>query len=414
MSTFSELEVQFADETVFNEQSTSFTYRIPVLAVRPTFPGGRDTDRSLQNRLYKTRPGYLTSRSLARLSIDFYLPGANADVASGALPATHWAHILLKDALGGSNVAGVGGVAGASATATSLPNATGTWPRGSFVRAGQAGDGRAQGQAAVLGATPASLLTALPGVPNAADVLRPSLMAYLTESLGTSKRFLVAHADESGMQFIFSGCHAESVTFRTVMGELIVWTIDYVAAYWRPVTAATPSAATLENCNAQIVAGGQTFVANVGATTRPSSAEDQSSEVSITLNMQLTPRFGQNQGTIRHAHVLGFVRTKDPTTPAGVITIQRPWSGTPWTEFLSDGSNSIQKHILLGLNVGGGSAESEGRSVTIYTPRAYRIGDPPVRTDYQNLKFVTEMFALDEGPDETNDLTQSAFRVGLS
>jgi hypothetical protein len=413
MTTFATQEIKFADEAVFNEQLTTWDYRIPVLAVRPTFPQMRDTDRSLQNRLFKSRPGYLTSRSLARLEIDFYLGGAQVDTASGAL-SEKWHYKLLADALGGGNLSQVGGDAGASATATALTNATGTRVRGGIVRVGQAGDGRAQGQATVIGNPDTSLLVALPAAPNATDVVRACMMAYLTEALGESKRFLVAHSDTTGMQHVFSGCHAERVDIRVVMGDLPVVTIAYLCAYHREETISTPSADTLQNCDATISGSGSVFIANVGTTTRPADAEDKSSEFTISLNLQLIPQLGQNNGALRHAHVIGFVRGKDPTAPAGIVQIRRPWATAPITDFDADGSNSTFKHLLHNLSAGGGTAASEGRHVSLYAPRMYRVGERPGPTDWSNLNYITETFALDEGPDETNDLTRSAFRLGLS
>jgi hypothetical protein len=411
MAMFSELEVQFADETVFNEQLTTFDFRIPVLAVRPTFTSGRDTDRSLQNRLFKTRPGYLMPRSVARLEIDFYLGGAQVDTATGALVQT-WLHKLIADALGGSDLTQVGGVAGASASATALTNATGTRTRGALVRVGQVGDGRAQGQGAVIGNPNTSLLTGLPAAPNAADVVRACLMAYLDEVPGPTKRFLVAHADQPGMQYIFSGCQAESFVVRQVHGDLPVVTIAYVAAYWRDVTISTPTVEALEQCDAAVTAGGSYFLANVGTATRPDPETMKFSEVEVALNMGLTPQLGQNGGTVALSHVIGWVRTKDPTAPAGIVTIRRPFRAP--TEYDSDGSQTIYKHLLATLSAGGGTPESEGRHVLWYTPRMYPIGQRPASSDWQGLQYTEEQYALDEGPDNTNDLTLSAFRLGMS
>lgn len=413
MATYNEQEIRFADEDAFNDQSdVSLDYRIPVLAVRPTFASGRSTDRSLQNRLYRTRPGYQMPRADGTFEIEMVLCGAQVDTASGALAHT-WQTKLLADALGGSDLTGVGGVAGAGATASSMTNATGTRTRGAIVRVGQAGDGRAEGQAAVIGSPSTALLTALPAAPAAGDVVRACIMLFAKQTLGTSKRFLLAFSDNPGMQFFFTGCHCAAVAIRITAGDVPTLVLTYRYAYWRDTTVTTPSAATLEQCDAAVSAGGSYFLQALGTATRPDNAEKQASEIDITLNLGLVTKVGEAPG-VRLSQVTGYARSKPPGEPAGTLRLVHPYDPALMASYDKDGSDSDFFHFLATLSVGEGTAETEGRHVAIDLPRIYRIGERVPPTEWNTLQYQTSLFALDEGPDETTDLTRSFARAGIS
>jgi hypothetical protein len=412
MATFPQQEIKFADEAVFNEQLSTWTYMIPVLSVSPSFVSGRMTDRSHQARLFRTRPGYRMPRSGGQITIETFAPGAQVDTASGALAHT-WDTKLDADGLGGADLTQVGGVAGATATATSLPNRTGTGLRGGIIRVGQAGDTRAEGQAAVMGNPTTSLLTGLPLAPNATDAVRGCIMLYPKETLGASKRFLVAWADNPGMQYIFSGCQLASWGIRIAHGEPPIKFRTYSYAYWREVTEATPSASALEQCDAAVSAGGSYFLEQVGTATRPSNAEREAAEVEITFNLGLTAKVGEVPG-LPLCTVLGWVRTKPQGEPAGTLRLVHPKRTGLEASYDKDGSESELFHFLATLSAGGGTAETEGRHVAIYCPRMYRINERVPPTDWSGLQYQTSWFGIDEGPDETNDLTRSFFRIGVS
>jgi len=412
MAVFSQQEIQFADEIAVGELLQTFTTRIPVLAARPTLQSGRASDNSLQNRLYETRPGYRMPRSGGSFEIEAYLCGSQADTATGALVQT-WIHKLIADGLGGSDLVQVGGLAGATATATALPSATGTRVRGAIVRVGQQGDGRALGQAAVIGDPSTSLLTGLPAAPAAGDVVRATLMAYPKDSLATSKRFLLGFADQPGMQYAFHGCALESLQIRVTHADLPIVTLTYRYTYWRELSGVTiPSAMALENCNTAISAGGSYFFNTVGTATR---ATEAATELDINLNMSLEPIVGQGGLAGGLQHITGWVRKKsDPRAPAGTIRMAVPWSQAKATEYDADGSHSIEKHWLGTLSAGSGTPESEGRHVAIYCPRLYMIGERPSFQPWNDLQYVSTTYAMREGPDVTSDLTRSFIRIGMS
>ncbi len=413
MSVYFEQEIQFEQETLFCEDVFTFSYRIPVLDVRFPKVSGRATDGSRQNRMSKSRPGHLMSRSGGTFEIDFYLPGAMQDTSSGALPATHWAYLLLKAALGGGDASGVGGVAGATATATALTNGTGTRPRGTITRVGQQLDGRANGQATVIGNPDTALLVGLPAAPSATDKLRASLMAYLdTDQQPPSFRFLVGFR-ETGMQYVASGCVPITAQIRVTDGDVTTVTIPFMYGYWEEHTVAIPSAATLLDCDPSIFAGGSYFLQTMGTATRP--ADEAFTGLTININTTVIPVTGQGGRKGRLQHMIGFRRSKSsPNDPIATISLQYPWTDDRPAEYDSDGSDSILKHLLITNSAGGGTADSEGRFWSAYAPKMFYIGERPADANVNELPYQSVTFALTDGEDTTNALTSSALRIGLS
>jgi len=404
---FSEQEVHFADEIAFCEQLQTFTTRIPAIAFRAPNPqSGRATDMSLQSRLAESRPGYQMPRSGGSFEIDVYFCGANADTASGALSAT-WLQKLLADGLGGGDLTQVGGVAGASATTTTMPNATGTGLRGGIRRVGVAGDGRGNGQAYVSTNPTTTLLTAFDIAPTAGDVLRACQMVYPKETLGATKRFLVGW-NQTDMQYVFHGCQLAGLTVRVVLGDLCLLTLTYNYAYWREITGFTiPSAVTEENCNAAISSGGSYFRQTLATATRAVVAN---TDMQLTLNLALSPLRGQ--GGLALQPITGWVR--DAQKPFGTLRLVLPYDVAEGVAYDADGSDTTEKHFLATLSSGGGTAASEGRHVSFYAPRMYPMGSRPAFTDFNGLRYTEVTYGLREGTDTTNDLTRSAIRFGIS
>jgi hypothetical protein len=412
MGTYPQQELRFADENVFNEQLVSFDYLIPVLAVTPSFVSGRMTDRSLQTRMFHTRPGYRMPRAGGQITIETLACGAQADTKSGALAHT-WDTKLDADGLGGSDLTQVGGVAGAGATAAAMANRTGTGLRGGIIRVGQAGDGRAEGQAAVATSPVTDLLTALPAAPSATDEIRASIMLWPRAVMGASKRFCLSFADDADMAFIFSGCHLASWGFRIVHGDVPIKVRTYNYAYWRQVSAPSlPASADLAQCDAAVSGGGSYCLQARGTSTRPANAEAQSAEVELTLNLGLAPKFGEVPG-VPLCHITDWVRTK-PDGPAGRLRMVHPYDEALFSSYDKDGSDSDYFHWLATLSAGEGTDATEGRHVQLYAPSMYRIEERMPPTPWSDLQYQTSVFGLQEGPDTTTELSRSFFRIGIS
>lgn len=409
MSLFSQQRIAFKDEVVFNEQGVeTMDFRLPVVDIRFNLVGGRGTSMARQSRLWNTDPGYLLPKSGGSIAIDYLLCGANVDTASGALVQTAQ-HKLISDALGGSDLTGLGGVAGAGASAISLPAATGTHPRGTIIRVGQAGDGRAEGQATVVGATPAALLTGLPGVPGAADKLRASLMAYFKETLGASKRFLLGWSHDPALQFLFTGCHCESLSIA-FGADIAVITQVFRYAYWKkPTTPDLAAAMTMVDCEAHTNAGGSNFWQTRGTATRATEPE---SKAELTFNMGLQAKQGNVPG-LNRCNITGWVRTRQQNAPAATLRILGEWAQTRLTEHGSDGKDTIHKHWLWTNSAGEGTTDTEGRHWSCYAPDLFPIDAPPSPEPWNDLPYEGSFYGLREGPDLTTDLSRSFWRLAL-
>ena len=407
---YSQQRICFASEDSFNDQSEeTMDFRMPIVDVSFNLQGGRSTSMARQKELYNTDPGYLLPRSDGRIRIQFLLCGANADTATGSLVQTAQ-HKLIADALGGSDLTGVGGVAGASATATSLPNATGTHPRGTIIRVGQAGDGACEGQPTVIGATASALVTGLPASPGATDKLRASLMAYATETLGASKRFLVGFEHDAEMQFLFTGCHCSSMSIVFGSGDVAMVTLEYMYAHWKkPDTSDLAFALAMEECEAHINAGGSNFWQNRGTATRATEPE---SKAELTFNFGLQPEKGNVPG-LSLCNTTGYVRTKAPNTPAATLRITGQWAQTRLDEYGSDGGDTIHKHWLWGNSAGEGTADTEGRHWSCYAPDLFPIETPPTPEPWNDLPYEGSFYALREGPDTTTAMSKSFFRIAF-
>lgn len=406
------VEVQFDDDDEFvaGTIANTMTFRLPPVEVRPEWIETKATDMARQSRIAHSRPGYRGTRSGGSTEIDTNLPGHLADTASGAL-TPNWFETLLGHGLGGLNADAVGGLAGASATTTALPNGTGTRVRGGIVVVGTKGDTKGDGQPAVMGAGTA-LLTALPAAPGASDVVRATVMVYPGETLGELKRFLIGWS-RTGEQYVDHGCQLEKVTFRTVVGSVPSATLRYLKQYWERVSGVTiPSAMTEEKCDAVMTSSaGSVYLQNVGTTTR---ATVDAVEMEITLNTALAAHNGQG-GVSGRQSITGWSRMKagGPDTPFGTIRLRIPKEQALELEYANDGSNAILKHILIALSVGEGTANTEGCHVTFYAPSAYYIGQGPVPVNHNGILYEDVFFALQEGPDITNELTRSALRIGF-
>lgn len=414
MSRFEQQQLQFADEGSFNDQSSqSMSKTLATLRVDAKLNSGRSTDRSLQTRLWKQRPGYRMVRSCS-LEFDVLSAGAQVDTSSGALAATPL-HTLLSNGLGGSDLTGVGGVAGATATTTSFPNGTGTRPRGGLSRVGQAGDGKGEGQGTVWGNPNTALLVAALSAPGATDKLRAALTAYLKEIHLASQRFLLRFENDPAMQYILTGLVLNTWGIRYVSGEPPIETFGFLGAYWDETSGLAEG--TEEQCDAHVSAGGSFFLNTVGTATRPTDETPNAYEMELTLNLGLEVEPGEVPG-LPLCNTRGFVRkrTGDVT---GQLRLVYPWedeqgANAGGTEYDKDGSDSVYKHFLWTSSAGEGTDATEGRHVMAYLPNLFPIGDRPTFREWNGLPAQERVYAITEGTDETTDLSRSAFRFGRS
>jgi hypothetical protein len=404
MTVFKTREVQYASEASFCENASSigsltYSARLPVaddISVSLDHP--RVEANRMQSRLAESIPGYL---SVKRCSIELPVYWCGHGTApTGALVET-WLQDLLSDGLGGGSTSEVGGAAAAAASTTSLTFTGATLLRGGIVRVGSKNDGRADGQPAAVGTpivTPASLLTALPGAPNAADVIYAAQLAYPAETLGVTKRFLVGHT-ATGAQYHLLGCQLSGLSFTLPVGGMPMITLKYSGYFWSRGAVTIPSGVAMAACDYAPITAGSLFINAVGTTTR---ATYQASSINFRVDLALGERKGL--GGVQYQDVVGVERT----AVSAEIDITIPWD-TAWEALYdADGeSGTTHQHILLGLN------STAGRAIGLYAPRAYLISPKPTFVNEGDLLFQKLTWRLREGTDTTNDLTRSIFRLFL-
>lgn len=400
MGLFNTREISGAAEGTFGEYasapaSATFAKRYPVTNASFTPDQDRQADMSLQVRANDSRAGYLLPRT-GNLELTFNWAGHGA-VTTGALTES-WQQDLLSDALGGGDVTQVGGALTGSPTATSLPFSGATLVRGGGIRVGSKGDAKGDGQFAIVGSaitTPASLLTALPAAPAAADVLYAAQIAYPAETGHTSRRFLFAFP-ETNAQYILHGCQAASISFSLPMGGIPTCTISYRVAYWQQYAKTVPVVSTLEACEAAPIAGGSVFYQTFGTTTR---ATIDPSEIGLTLDMGLSEIPGLGAG-VAYQTITQMYRTQCVPT----FTAKVPWSTTYDALYDADGGDSTYKHILVTCNT------TQKRAIGFYLPRAFIKGPRPTFEDFNGRVYHNLVFQGAESTDTTNELTRSAIR----
>ncbi len=397
MARFAEYEVLYSDESSFAEVSTSYSALIPCLEVSGlNLTQERSvTDGAMQSRMNVRAPGYAGVRE-GEFTLRCPL-GGHGTTTAGALTAD-WLHDLLSDALGGGDATTIGDAIDSASTTTSLGITGGTITRGSVVRVGASGDTRSEGRAAVIADGSKGLLTALPTGPNSGDVVYAALMAYPTESLGTTKRFCIGHKP-SGAQWHVRGCHAKAARLMFPIGGLPEVELTYHAAYWVRDAVSIPSGTTRGATPRQApIAGQDIYYQTVGTTTR---AVLSATEVSLNLEMQLGIH-RTTGATAQFQVITGYER--GPITASLDITLQ-DWVTAYETFWDLDGGDSVYKHILFE------SCRTDGRAVGFYLPKCYAAGPRPTREAVNDTIGVRIRLEAIEGPDTTSDLTRSAVRI---
>lgn len=396
-------QVLVADEASFAENvtalgSVTWSKHIPVLDATFEPMHQREPDEAHRARLANAALTHKGARR-GKLRIRSYWMGHISD-PTGALTET-WQQDLIGDGLGGNATSQVGGVLSGTPTTISLPFTGATLLRGGIVRVGAKADGRADGQAAVVGSaitTPASLLTALPAAPAAADVLRAAMLAYHSEgaTLGT-KRFAVLHATTGAQYFLF-GCQLSGVKVVMPVGGKPTMELEYEVAYYERSALSYPNSLALQSHDCAPITGGSFFLQDVGTTTR---ALKNVAELELDIALGLDP-IKAIGGAAAYQDTVGWARTGCDVH----VRARMPWESSFETLFDTENPSYTKKHMLVTLNTG------NGRSVGFYAPSCFLEGqrpDYPVQVGNQN--YVETYWRCSEGPDETNELTRSAIRL---
>lgn len=400
-------ELLYNTESAFLENaqapaSNTYANRVPILSATCTLEQPRDSDGTVQSRKNLTRTGFLGLRT-GTLEFVTLVPGLTTDPGTASITA-NFATDLLGYGLGGTNFTDDGGTIatgtnGSSFTTTGVTLIT----NGTIIRVGAKNDGRCDGQAGVVGtwaAGTATMLTAFPGTPAAADAVRTTANIYPTDANPTQTvRFLFGLTD-SGAQFHCMGCQLESISDEIDIASArpMRRTWKYRIAYWDRSAVTVPSSVAMPNADTAPIAGGSLFVNTFGTATR---AIEECGSLTLALEMSLIPQMGPRASQEPYGNITGWVSNGCIPT----LTWTVPYTTQAATDFDLDGSNNtVHKHALFTSNA------TTGRCQGFYLPRMYPVGAKPTYTNVNGLTYVTKVMRGTESTTTTTELTRSCIR----
>jgi hypothetical protein len=392
-------------ESGWAEDVDTMTYRVPLIApvdvsglTHAMIEAARVTQ--YKNDGTKGIPGPFNDASF---SFGVYLTGHGA-ATSGATALTDLGR-LLGLVFGASQVSAASGSTFTGGTASApTTTASGTFDPGSLCRAGAANDNRGNGQFAAIGThvtTTLNLLTALDAAPNNLDVLHSAEVVNSVETtcaiVGT--RFRIQTADT---QWLCHGCFPRSVAFSGLNpGEVPQLQMTWGVSWAEPVNDTFPTTLSMDTFTPAPVAAGSVFFNDRGTATR-SKINIRQFQLDYQLGIQ--PFMGPD-GVNAYQTIVGATRTPDRIGLSAILDAGGA-SATPtyWVDWLTNG----EKHLLYTISSAAGSA------LGMYFARLCYDGPRPTQVANDNRNAVRIALKAYTNPVTTDDLTLSAFRMGLA
>jgi hypothetical protein len=397
--------VTYEIEASFGVDTTTFTtLRLPITL--PVDCSGLvhnkvDSERVVQYRNDGT--AWILGTMGGSFKTKFYLAG-HGSTTSGATTITSL-ETLLGYVFGNAAVSALAGSTFTGGTATApTTTSSGTFAAGSIGFAGALGDARGNGQAFVVSThatTTLNLLTALGGSPTNGDVLYSATTIYPSESpTSTSVQSLRFLLQTANLMYECHGCFPTSVSISGLnAGELPTIEITWQVAWWRYSTSTFPNTTATDTSNPSAVAAGSLFMNDVGTATRAVRTWRNFS-IDYTLGMEALKGPG---GVNAYQDIVGCRRTVDKikvswTEDADAATTSPVLPGY--------GTGTTKKHALYT------SATAAGARIAIYLPNICITNVATQKIDGNLNRLSCEGMAY-TGTTTTNDLTLSAFRLGM-
>ena len=345
----------------------------------------------------------------ASFSATFALTGLGSTAAT-TLPAATELMTFLSHVFGATGASISAGTTSSSGTASApVTAASGTGTAGGLLHVGVKGDTRADGQWAAIdthSGTTLNLLTALPAAPASADVVYGARVVYPSETAGTfetvqSLRFLI---QTSQQQYRCHGCYPTAAEFMIGVGEVAKIKVTFAVSYFTTSNVTFPSATSVQDYGAAVVAGGSLFRQTLGTATRNTETVRA---FSFGLALNNTPELGPN-GVFANQVIVGCNR--GPTVGTIEMTVDSESAGTDTHGALwdADENSRVFQHILYSMNV------SDGRAMALYFPKCKWIAEKPVQMNDSGVNRKKLKFEALTGPTTTTDLTLSPWRLGFA
>ena len=289
------------------------------------------------------------------------------------------------------------------------------WVNGGMVRIGAVNDGRCGGQAYALGAptgtpvTSTELLMAAPGASTDGDVVYAMGLVYpstvsntvLTSDGSTNNNTLRFVLMSGNLAYVCRGCACTGVSLSGINpGEIPQMTLTFSTVAWNPISVTYPSATALADKAPAPVANGSVFIQTAGTVTRATVVP---METTIELGQGMVPRFGPGGENVAQ-NVVGWHRVPAPTMITMTVEAE---AQTASPSYWLTANPTIARHCMVTLSC------VDGSSLAIYFPRLLETASPTMG-DWNGLRSRTLSFKAATGTTTTNDLTLSAWRLGMA
>lgn len=398
-------KAEYEAEGSFAENVSTFATAVPIV-------DRIDVSGLTQAKIDAARVvGYRNSRTMpirgvrgGQFSVRLHLWG-HGSATSGATSASVLG-TLLGNAIGTVAVsASSGTTATAGADADSLTTAaSGTFSAGSLTTIGTLGDGRGNGQWAVVAShsgTAMELTTAIDAAPTNGDVVYSADNIYPDPDAAasiTSTRWRLSTANQV---YICRGCVPMSIAWETPIGGSPAVTITYNVAYWEESATGGTGTGGEAYVPAPIAAGSFYMQAH-GTTTR---ALQTIRSISITHELGTILQRGPG-GVWEFQDVIGAIRGPDSFMVSLTVDAQTA-SATPTIPGYWD-SDSQFYHALMSFN-----GAASGKRVGVYLRKCYFPNARPVQIDDGGVNRFR--FDLMSCTDEagSNALTRAGYVIGL-
>lgn len=394
--------IEYEAEVAWGEDVTTFaTHRIPVLDKIDV--SGLKQDRLAPNRVVQYRNDgtqWILGEQSGEIKTRLWLHGHGA-ATSGAV-SIDAVEQLLSHVFGNVIASAASGTTATGGTAAApLTTASATFTRGGLFRIGALGDGRCNGQFAVVQqhvTTTLNTLTALPAAPSNGDIVHSAVNFFPSENptsgAVSSIRMRVLTAN---LQYELHGCYAKGVALSGLgPGELPAIEITWGVSWWRYTTATFPSAVASNTYAPAPNAAGSLFVQNFATSTR---ATRNVRNVTLDYTLGIAELKGVG-GVNQYQTIVGARRTPD--------AIKMTWTEDAAASVDTLFTAGTFQHVLYTLN------PTATTAVGIYLPRACVTGARPIQMDDGGINRQKVEVTGYTSTDTSSDLTLSAFRMAFA
>ena len=398
--------MRFADEATFGETSSSFDERLEIIA--PIDVSGLTQSYEMVDPVTQFQnAGSLPMRGVqgGSFSVSLYLCG-HGSVTTGAITATAEENFISR-CIGDLDATSDGGTVDSVTNAAQFSTTGVTVNNGGLIRVGALADAKGGGQyAAVNVASTMTLLTALGGAPESADVIYAPAMIYPkesgTSSSITSQRIEIITANQSYQCF---GCYPTGISITGLnTGEIPKIDITMGVSRWSSSSSTFPTTTSVNAFTPSPVAAGSFFFNTFGDST---NAKYNIRDFTLNIDMGVVEIKGPG-ATNAHQVIVGAKRTKCQADFS--FTLDSDAKDTTTWEDAWNTSESSQtfKHCLYTLSAG-----RDGGTVGIYFPRVHLTGARPTQQDVDGINRQSISCRAVTSPDATNAVGKANFLLGL-